>query len=48
MKTELTDADKDIYYNFIVGTNKIVTEVVKSAPQTSTLDVKKLVYADSR
>ncbi len=48
MKTELKKGNVDIYYNFIVGTNKIQTEVLKSVPNTSNLDIKKIVYADSK
>jgi hypothetical protein len=48
VKTELNDEDKNIYYNFIVGTNKIATEVIKSVPKSSSLDIKKVVYADSK
>ncbi len=48
MKTELKDGNKDIYYHFVVGTNKIETSVVKNCPAVSTQDVKKILYADGR
>jgi hypothetical protein len=32
----------------VVGTNKVATEVTKSVPASSSLDVKKVLYADAR
>jgi hypothetical protein len=48
VRTELKDTGKDIYYNFISGTNKIVTDIIKSAPQSSNIDIKKVIYVDSK
>jgi hypothetical protein len=48
VRTELSSAGKDLYYHFVVGTNKVATDVVKSVPASSSLDVKRVLYADTR
>jgi hypothetical protein len=47
-KTELKSSGKDVYYQFVVGTNKVQTAVTKSVPAVSSFDVKCVLYADFR
>ncbi len=47
-KTELKSAGKDLYYQFVVGTNKVQTAVIKTIPAVSSFDVKRVLYADFR
>lgn len=47
-KTDLKFKGKDVYYQFICGTNKVQTQVLKSIPASSSFEVKRILYGEFR